>query len=316
MLSLRTAARTHLPSIPRRRHSAALHTHFRFPLRSSFSIRMSSSDSHSNPNQIIEHIVLFKVKPSVDPSAVNAMISNLNGLISLDPVLHISAGPVSRCRSNSLTFTHMLHSRYRSKTDLTSYSEHPTHVSVVSNYVKPIIDDIMAVDWVADDFSGSAVVSPSSALRLTILKLKEGAGESATGEVLGVVRGIREKFPSIEQLTVGENFSPGRAKGFSICSIAVFKGLTELEELESQSELANEQKDKVREFLDGVWCWITWWRHQVQHQFKQPAFRPGAVVSFVASAPEDVISSKQALEEMPRIGNEMRATKLQVMKHK
>lgn len=213
---------------------------------------MSSSDSPSNPNQIIEHIVLFKVKPDADSSAVNAMISNLNGLVSLDSVLHLSAGPVSRCRSKTLTFTHMLHSRYRSKPDLVSYSDDPTHVSVVANYVKPVVDDVMAVDWVADDFSGSPVVSPGSALRLTILKLKEGTGESGKSEVLGVVRGIKDKFPSIEQLTVGENFSPGRAKGFSIGSIAVFKGLKGLEALDAESELVNEQKDKAREFLDGV----------------------------------------------------------------
>ncbi|KAL0426804.1 UNVERIFIED_CONTAM: Stress-response A/B barrel domain-containing protein UP3 [Sesamum latifolium] len=227
MLSVTAAARTHFPFVPHLRHSAALRrkpsiSHCRFPLRSSSSIRMSSSDSHSNSNQIIEHIVLFKVKPETDPYAVNAMITNLNGLSSLDPVLHISAGPVSRCRSNSLTFTHMLHSRYRTKTDLTAYSEHPAHVSVVSTYIKPIIEDIMAVDWVAEDFSRPADVPPG------------------------------EKFPSIEQLTAGENFSPGRAKGFSIGSIAVFKGMKELEELDSESELANEQKDKVREFLDGV----------------------------------------------------------------
>ncbi|KAL0333714.1 UNVERIFIED_CONTAM: Stress-response A/B barrel domain-containing protein UP3 [Sesamum angustifolium] len=257
MLSVTAAARTHFPFVPHLRHSAAFRrkpsiSHCRFPLRSSPSIRMSSSDSHPNPNQIIEHIVLFKVKPETDPSAVNAMITNLNGLSSLDPVLHISAGPVSRCRSNSLTFTHMLHSRYRTKTDLTAYSDHPTHVSVVSNYIKPIIEDIMAVDWVAEDFSGPADVPPGSALRLTILKLKDGAGESGKSEVLRVVSGVKEKFPSIEQLTAGENFSPGRAKGFSIGSIAVFKGMKELGELDSESELANEQKDKVREFLDGV----------------------------------------------------------------
>lgn len=110
----------------------------------------------------------------------------------------------------------------------------------------------MAVDWVADDFSGSPVVSPGSALRLTILKLKEGMAESAKGEVLGVLKEVKDKFPSIEQLTVGENFSPARAKGFSICSIAGFKGLKELEALDSESELVNEQKDKAREFLDGV----------------------------------------------------------------
>ncbi|XP_073034384.1 stress-response A/B barrel domain-containing protein UP3 [Primulina eburnea] len=224
--------------------AAPFNSHFRF------SVRMSSSTSDST--QIIEHIVLFKVKPAADPAAVNAMISNLNGLISLDPVLHFSAGPISRTRSSSLSFTHLLHSRYRSKTDLSSYSDHPTHLSVVGNYVKPVVDDVMAVDWVAEDFSGPITAPPGSALRLTLLKLKEDAGERGKNEVLKVLRGIKEKFPSIEQLTVGENFSPGRNKGFSICSIGVFKGMDELEGLDSESERANEEKDKVREFLDEV----------------------------------------------------------------
>ncbi|KAL8539361.1 hypothetical protein ACS0TY_001113 [Phlomoides rotata] len=210
---------------------------------------MSSS---ANSKQIIEHIVLFNAKPDADLSAVNAMLTNLNSLVSLDSVLHLSAGPVYRCRSKSLNFTHMLHSRYTSKENLDSYTVNPTHVSVVANYVKPVVDDVMAVDWVADDFSGSPVVSPGSALRLTILKVKEEIGENGKGEVLGVLKGVKDKFPSIEQLTVGENFSPARAKGFSICSIAAFKGLKELEALDSESELVNEQKDKAREFLDGV----------------------------------------------------------------
>lgn len=110
----------------------------------------------------------------------------------------------------------------------------------------------MAVDWVADDFSGSVQIHPGSAARFTVLKLKEGLGELEKNEVLGVVKGIKEKFPSLEQLTVGENFSPGRAKGYSIGSIAVFNGIKDLEALDSETELANQEKDKVREHLDGV----------------------------------------------------------------
>ncbi|KAL3623610.1 hypothetical protein CASFOL_032426 [Castilleja foliolosa] len=206
---------------------------------------MSSSDSHSNPstNQVIEHIVLFKVKPDADPSAVNAMITNIHGLSSLGLSIHLAAGPVSRCLSNSLSFTHMLHSRYRSKADLVSYLEHPAHVNVVSNYVKPIVDDIMVVDWVADNFSGPVVVSPGSAVRLTVLKAKEGAEESGKNEVL---RRVKEKLHSIEQLTAGENFSPGKAKGFSICSIAILNGTMEL------GELGLETETKIEELVDGV----------------------------------------------------------------
>ncbi|KAK6147641.1 hypothetical protein DH2020_018553 [Rehmannia glutinosa] len=203
--------------------------------------------SSSYPNQIIEHIVLFKAKPNADPSAVNAMLGNLNSLISLDSVLYLSAGPVSRCRSNSLTFTHILHSRYRSKPDLNSYSENPNHVSVVANYVKPVVDDVMAVDWVAGDFSNPPVVSPGSAIRLTILKLKEGTGESCKSEVLGILKGVEEKSPPIKQLTVGRISRRG-GQGFLDLLDCGFQGLKELEAMDTESELSNEQKDKV----DGV----------------------------------------------------------------
>ncbi|KAL1547817.1 stress-response A/B barrel domain-containing protein UP3-like [Salvia divinorum] len=203
--------------------------------RAPFSVRMSSSA----PNQIIEHVVLLKAKPSADPSAVIDMIRNLNGLASLDSVLHISAGPVAHCRSAALAFTHMLHSRYRSKSDLASYTDDPVHVAVVANYVKPVVDDVMAVDWVAEDFTGPVAVPPGAALRLTAMKLKE---ESGKGEVLGIVRGMKGKIDAIEQLTAGENFSPERSKGFSIASIAVVKGL---EALGVVSEVVSEHLDDV-----------------------------------------------------------------------
>ncbi|KAH6779139.1 Stress responsive alpha-beta barrel domain protein [Perilla frutescens var. hirtella] len=244
MLCVRAATRT---------NTLVLHSSpppLRRNLRSPFSVRMSASASL--PNQIIEHIVLFKAKADADPSAVNTMLRKLNGLATLDSVLHISAGPIAHCRSSSLTFTHMLHSRYRSKSDLATYTDDPVHVGVVVNDVKPVVDDVMAVDWVADDFSGPVAVPPGAALRLSLLKLKEEAGESGKSEVLGVVRGIKDKFGLIEQLTVGENFSPARAKGFSIASIAVLKGAKELEALGAESEAANVEKDKVREFLDEV----------------------------------------------------------------
>ncbi|CAN4112014.1 unnamed protein product [Withania somnifera] len=202
--------------------------------------------------QIVEHVVLFKAKPDADPSKLSAMVNNLNSLTSLNQVLYLSSGPLIRDRSSSFSFTHILHSRYKSKSDLADYSAHPAHVSVVRQYVSPMVDDIMAVDWVTTDFSGPSGVPPGSAMRITFLKLKENLGENEKSQVLNAIGGIKEKFPGIEQLTVGENFSPARAKGFSIASIAVFKGVNELEALESQTELANEQKEKVKDFLDGV----------------------------------------------------------------
>ncbi|KAI9191764.1 hypothetical protein LWI28_013094 [Acer negundo] len=206
----------------------------------------------SSSSSTIEHVVLFKVKPDVDSSKVNTMISNLNGLVSLDPVLHLTAGPVIRTGSSLFTFTHMLHSRYNSKTDLDAYSQNPNHLSVVRESVLPICEDIMAVDWVADRTPTTMVLQPGSAVRITFLKLKENLGEEVKDEVLGVIKGLKEKFGGIEEITCGENFSPARAKGFSIASIAIFKGVKEMEEADSNQELVKLQKEKVKDYVESA----------------------------------------------------------------
>lgn len=200
----------------------------------------------------IEHIVLFKVKPETDDSKIAAMVNGLNGLASLDTVLSITAGPLLRNRSSAFVFTHMLHSRYRSKEDLASYSQHPSHVSVVRDSVLPICDDVMAVDWIAEDLRGDVAPPPGSAVRVNFLKLKEDSSEEAKSEVLAAIKEVGEGLGQIRQLSAGENFSPGRAKGFSIASLAVFDGPGDLEGLESSEEFVNSKKDKVRNYLESV----------------------------------------------------------------
>ncbi|KAG6756520.1 hypothetical protein D5086_022022 [Populus alba] len=214
-------------------------------------IRMSSS---STPPQTIEHIVLFKVKENTDPTQINTMIHSLNRLISLDSVLHLTAGALYRTKSSPIPFTHVLHSRYSSKENLSAYALHPTHVQVVKESVLPICDDIMAVDWVTGDLNGGdSLVPPSgSAIRLTFLKLKEGLGDEVKDEILGVIQGIKDTFGGIDHISCGENFSPARAKGYSIASLAVFRGLSELEAVDSEKELANLEKAKVRDYLESV----------------------------------------------------------------
>lgn len=110
----------------------------------------------------------------------------------------------------------------------------------------------MAVDWVANDLSGPVAPPPGSAMRVTFLKLKEGLGESEKARVLDVIGGIKGVFPVIDQISFGENFSMGRAKGFSIGSIAVLPGLSELEAMDSDSERANLEKDKARDLIESV----------------------------------------------------------------
>ncbi|XP_062162653.1 stress-response A/B barrel domain-containing protein UP3-like [Alnus glutinosa] len=211
------------------------------------SIKMSSQTQ----TQTIEHVVLFKVKENADPSQVDAWLHALNGLISLDQVLHLSASSVFRNRtSSSLSFTHILHSRYSSQNHLAAYSAHPNHVSVVKEY-QPLIEDIMAVDWVfvADDLH-VAPPPPGSAIRVTSLKLKDNLGDDVKAEILGGIKGIKDRFGEISQFTFGENFSPGRAKGFSVAWLSVFPGRSELEKVDGNEDLVI-LEEKVRAFVEN-----------------------------------------------------------------
>ncbi|KAL6274417.1 hypothetical protein ACE6H2_025109 [Prunus campanulata] len=222
------------------------------PSRFTPKINMSSSASAAAAQPIVEHVVLFKVKDDTEPSKVNAMVKGLNGLASLNLTLHLTAGPLYHTRSSPIAFTHLLHSRYSTKDDLSTYTVHPNHLSVVKDSVLPICDDVMAVDWVLDDVQGPVAPPPGSAIRLTFLKLKENLGEESKSEILDVIKGIKGKFAEINQISAGENFSPARAKGYSIASLAVLPGVSELEGLDSKQELANVEKDKVREHLESV----------------------------------------------------------------
>ncbi|KAJ9168023.1 hypothetical protein P3X46_019602 [Hevea brasiliensis] len=220
-------------------------------LSSSYFKPYSHSSPPKSPIQMstttIEHIVLFKVKDDTDHGKVNTMLSSLNSLVSLDPVLHLAAGPLYGTKSSPIPFTHMLHSRYSSKDNLNAYSAHPSHVTAVKESVLPICDDVMAVDWVADDLQGPVVPAPGSAIRVTFLKLKENLGEDVKNEILAVIKGIKGSFGEINQITCGENFSPARAKGYSIASLAVFPAVSEMEAVDSKEELVNLQKEKRRE---------------------------------------------------------------------
>ena len=258
-LRLRPAA----PPLRLRLHS--LTARFSLPVKS----RAAAATMSTAVPPTVEHVVLFKVKPDADPSSVSAMLSGLSGLTSLPSVLHLSAGPYLCLRSRSPAyaftdflrlrspsrahiFTHFLHSRHASKDDLASYSHHPAHLAVVRESVLPICDDIMAVDWLAHGLGAPLSPPPGSALRLSFLKLKEGSGSEEKSQVLAAIEGVRDGFGQITQLSVGENFSPARAKGFSIASLAVFPGVSELEAVDSDKEALDSHKDKVRDYLESV----------------------------------------------------------------
>lgn len=223
--------------------------------RSPTILTMSSvaNSAAATQGQIVEHVVLFKVKPATPPSSVITMLSSLNGLSALIPsVLHLSAAPILHTNS---PFTHLLHSRYPSQAALADYSAHPNHLEVVRGAVLPICDDVMAVDWFSNDLDSveSPAIASGKAVKVTLLKLKEGLGEEeGKGAVLDAISGMKGKVKrGLEAVSFGENFSPARAKGFGICSVGVFSGKEEMEAADKE-EVVGAEKDKVRGLLEEV----------------------------------------------------------------
>ncbi|XP_020867312.1 stress-response A/B barrel domain-containing protein DABB1 [Arabidopsis lyrata subsp. lyrata] len=196
-------------------------------------------------SSIVEHVVLFKLN-DVDSGKINSMVNGINELVNLNQVLHLSCGSIHRLSSTTASdFTHVLHSRYKSKEDLNAYAIHPDHVRVVKES-ESIREDIMAVDWIADQVPGTLAPPPGSIGKITLLKLKENVSDEAKLEIMEV---IKEKFQGCDQITVGENFSPGRSKGFSIGSISYFRDFGEIEAVDDQMKL---QKEKIREYIDDT----------------------------------------------------------------
>ncbi|KAK2412418.1 stress-response A/B barrel domain-containing protein UP3 [Trifolium repens] len=191
---------------------------------------------------IIEHVVLFKIKEDATQSDIDSMVDRVNSLISLKEILHLNMVSI---QSSSSNFTHILHTRFSSKEDLHAYAVHPTHLEVIKVNA-PLVSDTMALDWVTEIHGNDLVLPYGSALRIVFFKLKEGLGEHVKDEVLKGISGIRRE--NAVQFTFGENFSPARAKGFSIATLSVFTGLSELKEVDFDEEF--QKYDKIKENID------------------------------------------------------------------
>ena len=95
---------------------------------------------------MIDHIVLFKFKIGTEKSAINKMAAQLAGLKHVIPeIISITCGENFSNRAQG--FEQGLVVRFASRCDLQIYGEHPIHRSVVETYVKPILADILAVDF-------------------------------------------------------------------------------------------------------------------------------------------------------------------------
>jgi hypothetical protein len=109
---------------------------------------MARNENEKGAVAVIEHMVLFKVKPETPPAAVDAMLEGLRGLKSSSPqIVELTCGANSSARSQG--YTHGLFVRFRSRADLEAYAVDPAHQRVVAERIRPITEGILVVDYEA-----------------------------------------------------------------------------------------------------------------------------------------------------------------------
>jgi len=94
---------------------------------------------------LIDHIVLFKLKPGADTTAIENMCTALEDLKHRIPqVIEIHARPNFSERRQGYDI--MLTSRFKNKEDLRIYADHPEHLRVVKELVAPIRESVIVGD--------------------------------------------------------------------------------------------------------------------------------------------------------------------------
>ena len=95
---------------------------------------------------MIEHIVLFKAKPSAAPVQLAAMLKLLVSLKEKIPgIVQASAGANFSARSQG--YTHGFVVRFTDRAALESYQPHPSHQEVVTGHVRPLTDAVLTLDY-------------------------------------------------------------------------------------------------------------------------------------------------------------------------
>ena len=95
---------------------------------------------------MIEHIVLFKWQPDASPEAIASVMDGLKGLKAKIPeIIDLSCGDNFSERGQG--FQHGLVVRFADTEALKSYQAHPAHQEVVEQLIKPILTEILAVDY-------------------------------------------------------------------------------------------------------------------------------------------------------------------------
>lgn len=95
---------------------------------------------------MIEHIVLFKWQETASEEQINQALTELNALKNKIPsIVDLSCGKNFSERNQG--FQHGLIVRFNDRSSLDAYFPHPSHQEVVNHYIRPILADILSIDY-------------------------------------------------------------------------------------------------------------------------------------------------------------------------
>lgn len=95
---------------------------------------------------MIEHLVLFRFKPDTSETTQERILSELRALKPLIPsIVDLSAGRNFADRNQGYEFGLVV--RLRDRAGLDAYQVHPEHQRVVQEWVRPNLEQILALDY-------------------------------------------------------------------------------------------------------------------------------------------------------------------------
>jgi len=96
---------------------------------------------------VVEHIVLFKLKPDATQEQRDELVSVLKRLKENVPgILELTAG-VNFNTERGKGYSVALNVRFPDRAALEAYGPHPAHQEVVEKYVLPLCEDIVVADY-------------------------------------------------------------------------------------------------------------------------------------------------------------------------
>lgn len=95
---------------------------------------------------MVEHVVLFKLKAGASPEQQNAAIAALKSLrTQIDGIVDLTCGRNFSERSQGYEIGLVV--RFRDRAALDAYIPHPAHRGVVDQYLHPIREGVIVVDY-------------------------------------------------------------------------------------------------------------------------------------------------------------------------